>query len=51
MKDSIHLPLDEVSGTSIDLDRAADFLELLAFFSSEDMILTSSSCQRNINWC
>ena len=42
MKYPIYLPLDEVIGTLIDFDRAADFLELSAFFSSEDVILTST---------
>ena len=48
MKRSMYLPLDEVTctseetGTSIDLDRAADVLELSAFFSSEGMVMTSS---------
>ena len=41
MKNSMYLPLDEVTGTSIDLDRAADFLELSAFFSSEGVVITS----------
>ena len=42
MKSSIYLPLDEVSGTNPDLDRAADFLELSAFFSPEGETITSS---------
>ena len=42
MKSSIYLPLDEVSGTKPDLDRAADFLELSAFFSAEGETITSN---------
>lgn len=38
----MYLPLDEVTGISIDLDLAADFLELLAFFSPEGVVMTSS---------
>ena len=42
MKSPIYLPLDEVVGTNPDLDRAADFLELSAFFSPEGETITSS---------
>lgn len=42
MMSSMYLPLDEVTGASIDLDRAADFLELSAFFSPEGETITSS---------
>lgn len=46
MTSSLNLPLDEVtgsaaSGAQIDFDRAADFLELAAFFSADCMTLTS----------
>lgn len=46
MTSSLYLPLDEVtvsaaSGTEIDFDRAADFLELAAFFSADRLALTS----------
>ena len=35
------LPIDEISGSQPDLDRAADFLELAAFFSPESRIVSS----------
>ncbi len=40
MNPSLYLPLDEMAGR-IDFDRAADFLELTAFFSNDGMALTS----------
>lgn len=42
MTSSIYLPIDEVTGTAVDLDRAADFLELSAFFSPDRVVLTSN---------
>ena len=41
MTRSMYLPIDEVIGTSIDFDRAADFLELSAFFSPAGEVMTS----------
>ena len=46
MTSSLYLPLDEVtgsaaSGAQVDFDRAADFLELAAYFSADRMTLTS----------
>ena len=41
MTSLIYLPIDEVTGTPVDLNRAADFLELSAFFSSDNVVLTS----------
>ena len=41
MTGSLYLPLDDVSGASIDFDRAADFLELTAFFSNDSAALAS----------
>ena len=46
MTSSLYLPLDEVtgsaaSGAQVDFDRAADFLELAAFFSADRLALTS----------
>ena len=41
MTDSLCFPIDEVTGTSIDFDRAADYLELTAFFSSDSTAYTS----------
>ena len=39
---SLYLPLDEVTGKKdVDFDRAADFLELAAFFSEDSMAMTS----------
>ena len=38
---SLYLPLDEVTGTSINFDLAADFLELEAFFAEDSVTLTS----------
>ena len=38
---SLYLPIDEVTGKNVDLDRAADFLELAAFFSKNSMAMTS----------
>ena len=37
----LYLPIDAVTGSSIDFDRAADFLELSAFFAENSMVLTS----------
>lgn len=37
----LYLPIDEVTGPPIDADRAADFLELMAFFAGDSMVLTS----------
>ena len=42
MTRSLYLPLDEVTGKKdVDFDRAADFLELAAFFSEDSMAMTS----------
>ena len=41
MMGSVWLPIDDVSGTSIDFDRAADFLELSAFFADASTVLVS----------
>lgn len=41
MIDSLYLPIDDVTGGSIDTDRAADYLELAAFFSHDSMALAS----------
>lgn len=41
MMRGLYLPPDVVTGHSIDFDRAADFLELSAFFSPSEMSLTS----------
>ena len=41
MTDGLYVPTDVVTGHTIDFDRAADFLELSAFFSSAEMSLTS----------
>ena len=39
---SLYLPLDEVTGKEdVDFDRAADFLELAAFFSKDRVAMTS----------
>lgn len=38
---NLYLPIDVVTGSSIDFDRAADFLELSAFFADNSMVLTS----------
>ena len=35
------LPIDEITGASIDFDRAADFLELTAFFANDGTVLAS----------
>ena len=35
------LPMDDVSGASIDFDRAADFLELSALFANDSTVLAS----------
>ena len=37
----LNLPIDEISGRGIDLDRAADFLELSAFFSRDGSVMSS----------
>lgn len=41
MTPRLYLPADSVTGVNTDFDRAADFLELAAFFS-EDGIATTS---------
>lgn len=41
MTDSLYFPMDEVTGASIDFDRAADYLELTAFFSADSTALAS----------
>lgn len=41
MRKDLHLPLEEVTGSTIDMDRAADFLELSAFFSENAKVPTS----------
>ena len=41
MTDSLCFPIDEVTGPSIDFDRAADYLELTAFFSDDSTALAS----------
>ena len=41
MIDSLYLPIDDVTGASIDTDRAADYVELKAFFSSDSKALVS----------
>ena len=41
MTGSLYLPIDDVSGASIDFDRAADFLELSAFFANDSTALAS----------
>ena len=41
MTGSLCLPIDDVSGASIDFDRAADFLELSAFFANDSTALAS----------
>ena len=41
MTGGLYLPTDVVTGHKIDFDRAADFLELSAFFSPYEMSLTS----------
>ena len=41
MTDSLCFPIDEVTGASIDFDRAADYLELTAFFSDDSTALSS----------
>lgn len=38
---ALYLPIDEVTGPSIDADRAADFLELTAFFADDSTARTS----------
>ena len=38
---ALYLPLDEVAGPSFDVDLAADFLELSAFFAQDSMVRTS----------
>ena len=38
---ALYLPIDEVTGPLIDADRAADFLELTAFFADDSTVLTS----------
>lgn len=42
MRYSLCLPLDEVVGEPIDFNRAADFLELSAFFSADGKTITST---------
>ncbi len=41
MTASLCFPLDEVTGPSIDFDRAADYLELTAFFADDSTALAS----------
>ena len=41
MIDSLYLPIDDMTGASIDADCAADCLELAAFFSNDSTVLTS----------
>lgn len=41
MTPRLYLPIDAVTGGGIDFDRAADFLELAAFFSNDGTVLTS----------
>lgn len=41
MTSSLYLPTDVVTGRTIDFDRAADFLELGAFFSDDSTVATS----------
>ena len=41
MMASLCFPLDEVAGSSIDLDRAADYLELAALFAQDSTVTTS----------
>ena len=41
MTTSLCLPIDELTGDSIDFDRAADYLELTAFFADDLMALAS----------
>ena len=36
------LPVDELIGTSVDFDRAADFLEFSAFFAHDSTVPTSA---------
>ena len=38
---ALYLPLDEATGTSIDVDRTADFLELNAFVATDSSVRTS----------
>ena len=38
---ALYLPMDEVTGPSIDTDRAADFLELNAFVATDSSVRTS----------
>lgn len=41
MINSLYLPIDELTGKSIDFDRASDYLELTAFFAEDSMVLVS----------
>ena len=41
MTSSLCFPMDEVMGGAADLDRAADFLELTAFFATDSAVTTS----------
>ena len=41
MKDSLCFPIDELTGESRDFDRAADYLELTAFFAHNSAVATS----------
>lgn len=41
MTPRLYLPIDTVTGDGIDFERAADFLELVAFFSDDGTVLTS----------
>ena len=38
---NLYLPIDVLTGSSIDFDRAADFLELSSFFADDSMVLTA----------
>ncbi len=38
---ALYLPIDEVTGPTIDIDRAADFLELSAFVATDSSVRTS----------
>lgn len=41
MINPLYLPIDELTGKSIDFDRASDYLELTAFFAEDSMALVS----------
>lgn len=46
MTNPLYLPMDEVAGTPIDFDRAADYLELTAFFASNSTAVVASELPR-----